>query len=74
MSIIRDFISVLSGFRKFTIMLLLVIIGVSFRLSGHLSGSEMVSLLQATAVAFMSANGIEHLTKSVTEWVKNKSK
>lgn len=69
---LKDFIQFLNGFRKFTVMMILVVIGVTFRLSGYLSGAEMVDLLRYSAVAFMSANSIEHMIKGVKEWVKNK--
>lgn len=81
---LRDLISFLNGFRKFTIMFLLISLGASFRLASLytekawgvslLSGAEMVELLRYTAVAFMATNGIEHMSKAVVEWVKNKAK
>lgn len=69
---LQNAISFLNGFRKFSIMMILVLVGVSFRLSGHLTGQEMVDLLRYTAVAFMAGNGLEHMTKAVVEWVKKK--
>ena len=69
---IRDFIAVLSGFRKFTIILLLMVTGIIFRLTDFITGAEFVELLRYTTVAFMAGNGIEHVTKAITEWVKKK--
>lgn len=69
---ITHVINFINGFRKFTIMLLLIIIAVAFRLSDHISGEELVNLLQGTAIAFFSANGVEHMTAAVKEWVKGK--
>ncbi len=68
----KQIISFLNGFRKFSVMVLLIVIGITFRLTGYLSGSEMVELLRFTGVAFMSANGIEHMMKATQEWVKGK--
>ena len=69
---LKNIVSFLNGFRKFTVMLILIIIGVTFRLTGYLSGMEMVELLKNIGVAFMATNGIEHMAKSVIEWVKGK--
>lgn len=69
---IKTVIAVLNGFRKFTVMLLLVLVGVTFRILDYLTGQEMVELLRYTTVAFMAGNGIEHMTKAVLEWVKKK--
>lgn len=68
----KNILSFLNGFRKFTVMCILIIIGVTFRLTGHLAGDEMVNLLSGAAVAFMSANGVEHVGKVVMEWLKVK--
>lgn len=51
-------------------MVLLMAIGVGFRLSGHISGQELVELLRYTVVAFMGTNALEHMSKAVLEWVK----
>lgn len=69
---IQEIISFLNGFRKFTVMMLLIIIGVTFKLTGQLSGAEFVDLLRYTTVAFMSANGVEHIMNGVKEWLKKK--
>ncbi len=42
----------LTGFRKFSVMLILISIGVSFRLTNLINGSEMVELLKVTGAAF----------------------
>lgn len=70
----KNILNFLNGFRKFTVMAVLIIVGVVFRLTGHLSGTEMVELLRYTAVAFMAANGVEHMMKATQEWIKGKVK
>jgi predicted MFS family arabinose efflux permease len=72
MSFLKDFISFINGFRKWSIMMILILIGIGFRLTNYLSGKEMVDLLSLTGVAFMSANSVEHIGKAVTEWLKNR--
>jgi ABC-type amino acid transport system permease subunit len=74
MSFIADVLSFLNGFRKLTVMLLLIIIGVAFRLSNHLNGAEFVDLLKHTAIAYMSFNGLEHMTNAAKEFIERKYK
>lgn len=69
---LKDTIQFLNGFRKWSVMMLLVLSGIIFRITGYLTGTEMVDLLRYTAVAFFSANSIEHVTKGVVEWLKKK--
>lgn len=69
---LQNVLSFLNGFRKFVIMFLLIVVGIIFRLTDHISGQEFVDLLQNTAVAYMAFNGVEHLTDAVKDWVKGK--
>jgi hypothetical protein len=62
------------GARKFTVIVLLLVVGVWFRVLDYINGREFVDLMSATIVAFMSVNGIEHATSTVKEWLKNKTK
>lgn len=73
MSFMTDFFSLLSGFRKFVIMLLIIIVSIIFRVTNLISGAEWVDLLKDTVIAFMSFNGVEHLTGTITEWVRSKA-
>lgn len=70
---IAELINVLFGMRKFIIMIMLYIVGISFRLANLLSGSEMVDLFKATTIAFFGANGVEHLVTGVKEMMANKA-
>lgn len=84
MSFIRDAIQVLSGMRKFSVMMCLVTLGGVFRLASlytakkyqfeFISGAEMVDLLRYTAVAYFSANTLEHMTKAIRDWATKKGK
>ena len=69
---LKDVIQFINGFRKWSIMMVLIIVGIVFRVLEFLSGQEMVELLRYTAVAFMAGNSIEHMSRSVIEWVKKK--
>lgn len=69
---VRNIVSFLHGFRKFTVIAVLMVIGVTFRVTGHITGTEMVELLRYTVVAFMAGNTVEHIGKAVQEWVKGK--
>jgi hypothetical protein len=60
----------LTGFRKFSVMLILISIGVSFRLTNLINGSEMVELLKVTGAAFFAANLVEHVTAVIKERMK----
>ena len=74
MSFIADFLSFLNGFRKFVIMILLIIVGIIFRLSEHINGAEFVDLLKHTAIAYMSFNGLEHLTNVAKKSIEKNNK
>lgn len=71
---LKNAISFLNGFRKLTIIAVLILVGVIFRVTGHLTGMEMVELLRYTVVAFMAGNTVEHIGKAVQEWVKGNGK
>lgn len=64
---IADFINVIFGFRKFLILLALYLIAVVFRCKGLLNGDEMVRLIEPTTIAFIGANGVEHIVSAVKE-------
>ena len=61
MPLLQKIVSTIKGLRKWSIMLLLIIIGVVFRLNDLLTGVEFVALLKGTAIAFFSSNAVEHV-------------
>jgi energy-converting hydrogenase Eha subunit B len=71
---IKKVIALLSGFRKFIVIMLVISVGVIFRLFDLLNGLEMVDLLKGTVIAYMSFNGIEHMSKAIQEFLKKPSK
>jgi len=70
---IADFLDALQGFRKLIVMLLLIAIGVIFRIENLISGSDMVTLLQGTGIAFMSANAIERIGDVIKTHILSKN-
>jgi len=64
---LAELINVIFGMRKFILMVILYLVGIIFRLENLLSGAEMVDLFKATTIAFMGANGVEHLVMGVKE-------
>jgi len=71
---VAELINIVFGFRKFILMLLLFSIGVVFRLKNYIDGSQFVDLMKNTAIAFFTANGFEHLTTMVREYVASNGK
>lgn len=74
MSLMYKIINFLNGFRKFTVMFMLIVIGTIFLVTKHLNGAEFVELLKYTAIAYMGSNGLEHMTNAVKDFLKNKIK
>lgn len=62
-----DFLNVFQGLRKTIVMLLLMIIGVWFRVKGYLDGNNFVSLFSTTVVSYFGANACEHFTSMVQD-------
>lgn len=74
MSLLKRIISTVQGLRKWSIMLLLIIIGVIFRVTNLLSGVEFVALLKGTGIAFFSSNAIEHVKSAILAKKEDMSK
>lgn len=55
-------------------MILILIIAVIFRIVDFVTGAEFVDLMKGTTIAFLSFNGIEHMTKAVKEFISSKVK
>jgi hypothetical protein len=60
MNIIDKWIERIRGLRKWSIMVIIIIIGIVFRVLDYVNGVEFVSLLKGIGVAFMASNAIEH--------------
>ncbi len=69
---LAEFLNVVFGFRKLIIMVMLFGVGIIFRLMNLINGTEFVNLLNSTSVAFFAANGLEHITTTVKEYINSK--
>ena len=58
------------GFRKVTIMLILVVVSICFLISGHITGGNFTELLKVTGAAFFASNVGEHLINAVKDKIK----
>lgn len=65
MSLLNKIIGTIKGLRKWSIMFILIVISIIFRVNGLLTGIEFVALLKGTAIAFFSSNAIEHIKTAV---------
>lgn len=70
---LAEFVNIIFGFRKFLILLALYLIAVIFRINSLLSGDEMVRLIEPTTIAFIGANGVEHIVAAVKDHYSAKS-
>ena len=66
-------INFLNGFRKMSVMFLVICVASTFRVLGYIAGQEFVDIITPVAVAFMSVNGIEHMTKTISAWMQKKA-
>jgi len=54
-------LGIIKGLRKWSIMMVIIAIGVVFLVNGMLTGVEFVALIKGVAIAFMSSNAVEHV-------------
>lgn len=64
--------SVIKGLRKWSIMFIIIIIGITFRINEMLNGTEFVSLIKGVSIAFMSSNAIEHTKEAIIKKIESK--
>lgn len=69
---LAELINVIFGFRKFILMMALFAIGIIFRLKGYVDGGQFVDLLKNTSISFFAANGLEHITTTVKQYIDSK--
>lgn len=51
----------IKGLRKWTVMMVIIIVGIIFRVTSLITGLEFVGLIKGVAVAFMASNAVEHV-------------
>ena len=57
----------IKGLRKWSIMMIVIIVGIIFRVTALISGLEFVGLIKGVAVAFMASNAIEHVREALVK-------
>ncbi len=67
-----DALNFIHGFRKWLIVATILLVSVSFLISGHISGAEFVDLHKVVIPSFMAANLLEHGKQALMEWLKAK--
>ena len=73
MSKIKEFFGMfelLEGIRKYSIMLIIVITGILFRIYNLIEGKEFVDLIKGCFIAFAASNASEHIIKAIQEKIK----
>lgn len=56
------------GYRKYTVMLLVIIIAVVFRIENLIDGGQFDDLLKNTVLAFFGGNAAEHFTMAARSY------
>ena len=72
MSKIKEMINFLSGFRKFTMAIIFILVSLALLAMKFITGSEFISTTRDVVVAFMATNVGEHIIGAVKEWIKKK--
>ena len=60
------------GSRKFSVIVLIVLISTVFRCIDMITSKDFADLLSATGVAFMGSNAVEHVLTTAKEWLATK--
>lgn len=67
-----SFLNIFVGLRKSIVMILLMIIGVIFRIKGMLDGAQFVDLFKATVISYFGANSVEHFSSMIQAHLASK--
>jgi len=71
MSCLKRTIDFINGFRKWTVMILVLLVAVVFRIVDYVDGAQFVDLLKGTVIAFFTANVGEHVVNVIKEKFKS---
>lgn len=69
---LAELINIFFGFRKLILMFFIMGIAVVFRIKELINGAEMVDLIKNCAIAFIGANGVEHIVGAVKSHMAGK--
>lgn len=70
----KKLVGFLVGFRKFTIMILFMLLMTVFRIKGYIEGPDFANTVRDAVVAYFGTNIGEHLVSLGKEWVTGKLK
>ena len=70
---LKELVGFLNGFRKWSIMFCILVIGSIFLIKKYISGAQYIDLIVPTALGFFAINGLEHFTDTVKNWLNLKS-
>jgi hypothetical protein len=68
-----DFLNIFIDLQKALVMLLLIVIGIVFRIYGLVNGTELVDLLKNTVIAFFAVQATQHIVATVNTYYNNKN-
>lgn len=68
-----DFLNVFIDLQKALVMLLLITIGIVFRIYNLVSGQELVDLLKNTVIAFFAVQATQHIVSTMDTYYKDKN-
>lgn len=69
---LAELINLIFGLRKFIAWVALFLVGIIFRITDKIDGEQFVDLIKSTFVAFVAANGAEHIINVVKTYVAAK--
>lgn len=72
--VIKDIISFINGFRKWSVTVMIIVIGTTLLVKSHLTGDQYVKLVLGTVTVFLGINGVEHCMATVNKWLTLKPK
>lgn len=64
---VAEFFEVFQGYRKFTVCLFVLVVGIIFRIKNLVNGSEVEDLLKAVSLGFFGSNVGESITTCIKE-------
>lgn len=69
---LAEIFNLVFGFRKFIAWVALFLVAIVFRITNQVDGGQFVDLIKSTFVAFVAANGAEHVINVVKQYVAAK--
>jgi len=71
---LRKVIEFLNGFRKLTIISLVILISTGLLALGLINGEMFAKIMVGTIPSYMAANVGEHVSKNVKDWIETLKK